>query len=264
VVHRISILNSSLDLKVRINPADPLSSDSPMSVRFFRGQPVLDRKGKPWCSGRQYENMANYAVVHLPANCLTESSSSTAMSEISQANHTVDRAFGNSAVISRCGRYRYLLTRRLGSCSRTAVFIMLNPSTADAANDDPTIRRCIGFARQWGCGRLAVLNLFAARATQPAELKRIANPVGPRNPHWFGQVLRSGHDGPVVCAWGMHGEHRRRDLAVTRWLARRGITPLALGITRDGHPRHPIYVPSAAALVPFSGRCTVVISRKVH
>src|SRR3954453_788312 len=108
-----------------------------------------------------------------------------------------------NAVISACGRYRYLLTRQVGPGTRTAVFIMLNPSTADATDDDPTIRRCIGFARQWGCGRLAVLNLFALRATDPAWMKQADNPVGPENRDWFDRTFPASHDGPVVCAWGV-------------------------------------------------------------
>src|SRR5689334_19453129 len=111
----------------------------------------------------------------------------------------------DNAVISACGRYRYVLTRQVGPGSRRATFVMLNPSTADATNDDPTIRRCIGFAREWGCGRLVVLNLFAFRATDPADLKRAIDPVGPENRDWFERTLRPPHDGPLVCAWGVHG-----------------------------------------------------------
>ncbi len=94
-----------------------------------------------------------------------------------------------NAVISECGRYRYVLTRQVGPGTRTATFILLNPSTADANNDDPTIRRCIGFARQWGCGKLTVLNLFAVRATDPQWMKAASDPVGPENKAWFEKTL---------------------------------------------------------------------------
>src|SRR5437868_5145783 len=114
-----------------------------------------------------------------------------------------------NAVISQCGRYRYVLTRQGGTGERSAAFILLNPSTADATTDDPTIRRCIGFSRLWGCGRIAVLNLFAFRATQPGDLKRVADPVGPENKTWFGRSLDD-IDGPVVCGWGIHGTHRNQ------------------------------------------------------
>jgi hypothetical protein len=166
----------------------------------------------------------------------------------------LDLPVGQNAVISTCGRYRYLLTRQVGPGLRTATFIMLNPSTADATKDDPTIRRCIGYARQWGCGRLAVLNLFAFRATDPADLKRAVEPVGSENRAWFDRKLRAGHDGPVVCAWGVHGEHLGQDGVVLGWLDALGVRPFALGLTRDGHPRHPLYLPKGAELVPFSGR----------
>ena len=96
---------------------------------------------------------------------------------------------GSTAVISGCGTYRYLLTRRAGPGERAAAFILLNPSTADAATDDPTIRRCLGFARRWGCGRFFVLNLFAFRATYPAELRWADDPIGPRARGWFDRVF---------------------------------------------------------------------------
>jgi hypothetical protein len=158
------------------------------------------------------------------------------------------------AVISECGRYRYLLTRQVGPSERAATFIMLNPSMADAINDDPTIRRCIGFARQWGCGRLAVLNVFAVRATDPADMRRAEDPVGPENKDWFDRTLPSAYEGPIVCAWGVHGEHMDQDLAVLGWLESYGIKPMSLGSTRDGHPRHPLYLPKTVDLAPFHRR----------
>jgi hypothetical protein len=159
-----------------------------------------------------------------------------------------------NAVISNCGRYRYLLTRQIAPGLRTATFIMLNPSTADATTDDPTIRRCIGFSRQWGCGKLAVLNLFAVRATAPADMKRARDPVGPENKDWFDRTLAHRGEGPVICAWGVHGEHLEQDSAVLGWLDDIGVKPRALGITRDGHPKHPLYLSYGAQLIPFAGR----------
>jgi hypothetical protein len=161
-----------------------------------------------------------------------------------------------NAVISTCGRYRYLLTRQVGPGPRTATLIMLNPSTADATTDDPTIRRCIGFARRWGCGKLVVLNLFAVRATDPAEMKRAENPVGPENKDWFQRTLRDHDGGPVVCAWGIHGGYMGQDVTVSEWMEGYGIEPLALGLTRDSHPKHPLYLPKGAKLVLFSGNQT--------
>ena len=171
-------------------------------------------------------------------------------------SHAVEQ----NAVISSCGKYRYLLTRQVGLGDRTATFIMLNPSTADASNDDPTVRRCIGLARQWGCGRLVVANLFAIRATDPADMHKASDPVGPDNHDWVIEAVERAvtacnpvDRGPVICAWGTHGSYRDQDQTVLGWIA--GIcTPMALGITRDGHPKHPLYVPSAAKLAPLSGR----------
>jgi hypothetical protein len=160
-----------------------------------------------------------------------------------------------NAVISDCGRYRYRLTRDLSPNPRTATFILLNPSTADATSDDPTIRRCIGFARRWSCGRLAVLNVFAYRATDPSEMKRANDPVGPENRGWFERTLIDDLSiGPVVCGWGVHGNHMGQDRTVLGWLQVIGVQPLALGLTRDGHPKHPLYLPGDAELVSISGR----------
>jgi hypothetical protein len=156
-----------------------------------------------------------------------------------------------NAVISGCGRYRYLLTRLVGPGSITATFIMLNPSTADATIDDPTIRRCIGFARRWDCGRLAVLNLFALRTTYPADLNRTDDPVGPRNEECFDRTLKAAGAGPVVCAWGVHGAYLGQDQTVLGWIRPRGIQLLSLGLTRSGHPKHPLYLPRSAELVRF-------------
>ncbi len=179
-------------------------------------------------------------------------------------NDSPSPSLKRSAVISSCGKYRYLLTRQVGLGDRTAAFIMLNPSTADAVNDDPTIRRCIGLARRWGCARLAVVNLFAVRATDPADMRKASDPVGPENHDWVIRAVDravAAHEpadsGPVVCAWGTHGAYMEQDRTVLGWIA--GVcTPMALGITRDGHPKHPLYVPYAAALVAFSGRRAVI------
>src|SRR5262245_35053012 len=131
-------------------------------------------------------------------------------------------ALEQNAIISACGAYRYVLTRQVGPGTRTATFIMLNPSTADASDNDPTIRRCIGFSRLWGCGRLVVLNLFAFRATQPADLKKAAEPVGPENRAWFEKSL----SGLVICGWGVHGAFKGQAQVVLGWLRELGIEPL--------------------------------------
>jgi hypothetical protein len=119
-----------------------------------------------------------------------------------------------SAVISPCGRYRYHLHRRIADSGRVATFVMLNPSRADAEIDDPTIHRVMGFARRWGCGELHVVNLFAFRATRPADLRKAADPVGPENRDRIRRAVAVAADGLVVCAWGTHGTFLGQDRSV--------------------------------------------------
>jgi hypothetical protein len=151
----------------------------------------------------------------------------------------------SDAIISPCGLYRYSL-RRCWDETRTGVaFCMLNPSTADALKDDPTIRRCIGFAKRWGFGSLEVVNLFAYRATSPADLWPLADPIGPENDAHIKNAV--GRASLIVAAWGIHGTHRRRgeDVAA-RWQEAK-----CLGVTKDGHPRHPLYIPSVTPLMDY-------------
>jgi hypothetical protein len=148
------------------------------------------------------------------------------------------------ADISDDGRYRYALGRRWEEGGRAVTFVMLNPSTADAEQDDPTIRRCIGLARGWGYNALTVLNLFAYRATDPAELAKVGVlAVGPRNDDYLRRHVEVGR--PMVAAWGAHRMARQRAAAVT---SRLGIRWWCLGTTKDGSPRHPLYVRADTAL----------------
>ena len=150
------------------------------------------------------------------------------------------------ALMSTSRAYRYWLTREWNAERPRVGFVMLNPSTADAWRDDPTIRRCIGFARQWGFGSLVVVNLFAFRATDPTRLLRADDPVGPMNAE---TILRetSACD-LVVCAWGNHGH----DVAlVSKAVIRSKGGVWCLGITKLGEPRHPLYVRRDAELVAF-------------
>lgn len=178
----------------------------------------------------------------------------------------------SGAVISACGKYRYRLGRTWDAALRPACFVMLNPSTADATEDDPTIRRCIGFAKSWGCGGIVVVNLFAYRATDPKQLLKAADPVGPDNDEHIRAAVVECH--PVVAAWGVHGVLRQRDGRVKWLLERWGVLPKCLGKTKDGrHPRHPLYVRADTALVRLSAphqdtdaaisRARVVICRAV-
>jgi hypothetical protein len=166
---------------------------------------------------------------------------------------------GNGAMISRDGRYRYILTRGAGmeQAQRWMCFVMLNPSTADATQDDPTIRRCLGFARRERCDGLVVVNLFALRATHPMTLQAdgMGDPVGPENFDYVQfAVDRLARRHLVVCAWGIHGRYMDQDLTMLGWLQRFEARPLCLGITAAGDPRHPLYVRGETPLQPFSGR----------
>ena len=148
------------------------------------------------------------------------------------------------AVFSACGQYRYRLDRRWSAGGGNVVWIMLNPSRADAGTDDPTIRRCIAFSRLWGYGGMVVVNLFALRATHPDALYGMLDPVGPENDAHIAAVLRStagaAPPGPdIVAAWGAHPLAAGRSALV---LAAAGSNVLCLGTTRAGHPRHPLYV----------------------
>jgi len=143
------------------------------------------------------------------------------------------------AAFDPTGLYRYTLTRGWDWAAPRIVFIMLNPSTADAARDDPTIRRCMGFARRWGFGVLHVVNLFAFRTSHVRQLRPAADPIGPGNDRSIVRALRCAD--AVLAAWGRHGRWRGRDEAVLARLAgRAGV--YCLGLTTSGDPRHPLYV----------------------
>lgn len=155
------------------------------------------------------------------------------------------------AVFDLSRAYRYLLTRTWDEGLPRVTWVMLNPSTADAFADDPTIRRCAAFARSWNAGGISVVNLFAFRATDPAELRRTADPVGDLNDEYVCRACRP--PATVVAAWGAHGTAADRAAAVARMLAAAQVRLHCLGITRDGHPRHPLYVPASAVLQPYPG-----------
>ena len=150
------------------------------------------------------------------------------------------------AAFSRCGRYRYALWREWDASRPTVLFVALNPSTADHRRDDPTIRRCIGFSREWGFGALVVANLFAFRTPYPNLLRAERDPVGPRNDRWIRRLVYEA--GLVVAAWGANGDYLRRASHIADRLG----DCHALGVTRSGAPRHPLYVRADVQPQPFS------------
>jgi hypothetical protein len=152
----------------------------------------------------------------------------------------------SSASLDRTRRYRYRLRREWQPSPRRVTFIMLNPSTADARVLDPTIRRCIGFAKAWGFGGIDVVNLFAWRSTRPEALWRVDDPVGPRNHAAIASAMRE--SSLVVAAWGNAGRGREQAVRVCRLAGRLRAPLYCLGTTLSGQPRHPLYVSAVTAL----------------
>lgn len=158
-----------------------------------------------------------------------------------------------TAVLSEDGVYRYWLTRAIPSplrWVRPVTFVMLNPSTADATLDDPTIRRCLAFATKWGATELRVVNLFALRSTDPKELYKHPDPIGPENRRFLEQGGRGAHR--VIAAWGAHAMRVRPEW-VREALSILGPSLSCLRLTADGSPGHPLYLPAASEPQPFPG-----------
>ena len=153
------------------------------------------------------------------------------------------------ATLSDDGLYRYRLTRTWDESRGRVNFLMLNPSVADADIDDPTIRKCVGFAKSWGFGELVVTNLFAWRSTDPKALKWVVDPVGPFNDWYLVDTARRSER--VVCGWGTHGPLFGRDRAVRSLLRAASIPTYHLGLTRGGQPGHPLFLPYTANLIPW-------------
>jgi hypothetical protein len=154
-----------------------------------------------------------------------------------------DDTNASGATFSRCERYRYSLWRRWDASKPSVLFLMLNPSTADAANDDATIRRCVGFARRWDAGGIRVCNLYAFRATYPRELKGAS--LWAVDAPWEGgscdrAIIAAASDaGRIIAAWGAWvGPYPTRAMQVMDLLAGREVEALAL--TKDQRPRHPV------------------------
>lgn len=160
-----------------------------------------------------------------------------------------------SAVISGCGRYRYLLDRAWGNSAPVLLYVMLNPSTADAEIDDPTIRKCVGFAKRLGFERLRVANLYAFRATKPKALPMADNPVGIENDAYLGHSIATAER--VIVAWGGHKLPIRWRYSKARrvedFLRVAGPNQLleCLGTCGDGSPRHPLMLPYATPIEPW-------------
>ena len=154
------------------------------------------------------------------------------------------------AIISECGKYRYYLSRKISNINTNLLlFIMLNPSTADASEDDNTIRRCRGFCERLGYGLLGVVNLFDYRATNQDELKKVTVPCSEKNMEYIkGAVIKADK---IICAWGGKIPVKGQDKKIIDILRQEDITPYALGLTKEGFPKHPLYLSNETRPVIF-------------
>lgn len=156
----------------------------------------------------------------------------------------------NGAILSDCDKYRYRLWRYIGGSKGPVLFVMLNPSTADETIDDPTIRRCISFAKLWDHNSLLVGNLFAFRATDPKQMKQAEDPVGSENNQHL--IEMSKESCLTVSAWGTHGNFLNRSAEVIKILDTEHNPLQILKITKQGYPSHPLYLPKN--LIPSNYR----------
>ena len=154
------------------------------------------------------------------------------------------------AVYSDCERYRYMLTRVWDRSGRKALFIMLNPSTATEVQNDPTVERCERRARALGFGAFRVLNIFAWRDTDPKAMRAATDPVGPGNDAAIRDSLPWADQ--IICAWGTHGAHLDRGAAVEALLRAAGAELYHLGLSKAGHPKHPLYIGYDVQPVPWT------------
>lgn len=174
------------------------------------------------------------------------------MDQVSKSPHRPSSLFvQSSASFDPTETYRYTLWRRWAPELPDVAWIMLNPSTADAYVLDPTIKRCVSFSKAWGFGGLVVVNLFALRSTDPKALYKHADPVGPGNDAAIVEALS--YVSLVMAAWGVHGKYSRRGADVMKLIENIEVRldvkyprpPLeCLGVSKDGFPRHPLYLPS--------------------
>jgi len=151
-----------------------------------------------------------------------------------------------NAIFSDCRKYRYALSRTWNGKKKTILFIGLNPSTANEKIDDPTIRRCINYAQNWGYGSLLMVNLFAYRATMPSELKNVKNPIGNDNDLHIIELSKKADI--AVAAWGNEGTLLNRDKEVKKILP----NLMCLKINKSGQPSHPLYQKKDLKLIKYS------------
>ena len=155
----------------------------------------------------------------------------------------------SSALYSPCENYRYALTRTWDATGQRLLFVMLNPSKATELHNDPTVERCERRARALGFGAFQVTNIFAWRETDPHQMRKARDPVGPEND----AILRQGAGWAdlIVAAWGTHGAHLDRGRTVAQLLRDTGRPLATLGLTKHGHPKHPLYISYTQTPMPW-------------
>ena len=156
----------------------------------------------------------------------------------------------STALYSPCERYRYALTRIWDGAGDRVLFVMLNPSTATEVQNDPTVERCERRARTLGFGAFRVCNIFAFRATDPKVMRAAPDPIGPDNDAAIAEGAAWADR--IICAWGTHGAFLQRGAAVERLLRATGQPLFHLGLSKDGHPKHPLYIGYAQQPQPWA------------
>lgn len=163
--------------------------------------------------------------------------------------HATPDGIPSSAIYSNCETYRYALTRVWDDALPRLLYVMLNPSKATEAQNDPTIERCQRRATQLGFGGFCATNIFALRETDPAVMRRHPAPKGPDN---SAIVLREASTADMIlCAWGTHGAHQDQGALLETHLRQAGHQLHTLGLTKHGHPRHPLYIRYTAQPMPW-------------
>jgi hypothetical protein len=157
-----------------------------------------------------------------------------------------DGSIESDAIFSPCRTWRYSLWRIWDRKLPMVQFIGLNPSTATETENDPTVTRCINYARDWGYGGMYMSNIFAFRATEPEDMKKAGNPVGPKNNHW---LLKVHQEAAIsVAAWGTDGAYLDREKQVLKLLG----DLHCLKLTKHNHPWHPLYLNNTLAPIPVN------------
>ncbi|GLQ35756.1 hypothetical protein GCM10007939_20390 [Amylibacter marinus] len=155
----------------------------------------------------------------------------------------------STALYSDCEKYRYALTRTWDADGQKVLFVMLNPSTATEVQNDPTVERCERRARALGYGAFRVCNIFAYRATDPRDMRAQPDPIGPENDATI--LKAAGWADAIICAWGTHGAHMNRGPQMEAVLRQQTLPLSHLGLSKAGHPKHPLYISYSVTPVPW-------------